>query len=170
MDEARVFSLVCSNRTRSNGLKVELRKFHTNMQNNFFTIRVTECWNRLPERLWVLPLWRYSRPIWMLTCVTYCTIPALAMRLDWMSWNPFQHLQFYNSTILWFSPVSICWFLTRSFVSFTNNLAVVVFKIKSLVFCQTRGNENWKKRLFMKVLKIMPPAVGPQHEGRMFLI
>jgi len=41
MDEARFSSLVSSGRTRSNGLKRERRKCHTNMQKNFFAVRVT---------------------------------------------------------------------------------------------------------------------------------
>jgi len=49
MDEARFFSVVCRDRTRSNGLKLEPSKFHTNMQKNFFMVRVTEHWNRLPR-------------------------------------------------------------------------------------------------------------------------
>ena len=48
MDEARLFSAVHSNWTRSNGLKLEHRKFHTNMWKNFFTVGVMEHWNRLP--------------------------------------------------------------------------------------------------------------------------
>ena len=35
-------------RTKSYGLKLEYSKFHTNMQKNFFMVRVTEHWNRLP--------------------------------------------------------------------------------------------------------------------------
>ena len=31
MDEGRLLLVVCSNRTRSDGLKLERRKFHTNM-------------------------------------------------------------------------------------------------------------------------------------------
>ena len=40
MDEARLFLVVFSNRTKSNGLKFVHRKFCTNMQNNFFMVRV----------------------------------------------------------------------------------------------------------------------------------
>ena len=47
MDEARLFSEVCSNRIRSNGLKLEYRKFYINMLKNFFMVRVMEHWNRL---------------------------------------------------------------------------------------------------------------------------
>ena len=53
MDEARLFLVVRSNRTRSNGLKLEHRKLPTSMWMNcmwmnFFTVRVMEHWNRLP--------------------------------------------------------------------------------------------------------------------------
>jgi len=51
MDEAWLFSVVCSNRTRSQGLKLVHRKFRTNMQKNFFMVRVTEHRNRLQREV-----------------------------------------------------------------------------------------------------------------------
>ena len=38
--EARLFLMVCSDRTRSNGLKLEHREFQTNMWKNFM-VRLT---------------------------------------------------------------------------------------------------------------------------------
>ena len=50
-DEARLSLVVCSNWTRSNGLKPEHREFRTDMWKSFFTVRVTEHRNSLPREV-----------------------------------------------------------------------------------------------------------------------
>jgi len=48
-DRARLFSVVPSDRTRGNRHKLKHGKFRLNTRKNFFPLRVTEPWNRLPR-------------------------------------------------------------------------------------------------------------------------
>jgi len=48
-DRARLIPVVPSDRTRGNGHKLKQRKLQLNRRKNFFPLRVTEPWPRLPR-------------------------------------------------------------------------------------------------------------------------
>lgn len=88
-DGTRIFLVMPSERTSGNRHKLGHGKN--------FTVRETEHQNRLPKEV-VESLWIYSKPTWMLSCVTYCRQPTLAG--SWTGQSPEVPSDSYDSVIL----------------------------------------------------------------------
>uniref|UniRef100_A0A670HPH4 Gypsy retrotransposon integrase-like protein 1 n=1 Tax=Podarcis muralis TaxID=64176 RepID=A0A670HPH4_PODMU len=54
----RLFSAAPEKRTRSNGSKLQERRFHLNIRKNFLTVRAVRQWNLLPRSVVESPFWR----------------------------------------------------------------------------------------------------------------
>lgn len=105
VNEARLFSVVPSDRIRSKWHKLKHGKFHTNMRKTSLLwgdSTGTGC----PEKWWSLLLWRYSRPTWTLSCVTYSKGSALTR--VWTMWSPEVTSKPYYSLILLFCNIDHC--------------------------------------------------------------
>lgn len=93
-DGAMFFLVVPSDRTRTNGQKLEDRKFEMNMGKNFPYCESDVALEQSTLRDCEVSFSGDIRePPWILFCVTYYREAALARRLDWMiSKDPFQPL------------------------------------------------------------------------------
>jgi len=83
VDGVKLSSTVPTDRRKSSGHELKHRNFHLSMWKNFFMLKVTEHWKKLPGEVADSPwLDIKSKPTWAFSWVTYCMKHSLAGELD----------------------------------------------------------------------------------------
>lgn len=87
-DGAKLFSVVHSNKIKSNGHKLEYKKFHLNVREHFLTMRVAKHWNRLATEAEVSIISHSQNRTWhgLIPCSGWpCSKPGseLPISLEW---------------------------------------------------------------------------------------
>ena len=102
-DRARLFSVVPSGRTESDGHKMKHGRVPLNIRKHFFHWGWRSIGTGCPETLWSLHPWRYSKAVWTWSWVTGCRWSCLSSGVgpdDLQKSLP-------TSSILWFSSFPV---------------------------------------------------------------
>lgn len=77
-DGARLFLVVLSNRTKGNGQKLMHRMLYLNTRKHFFTVQMTEHWDRLLREIVESPSLEILKTVWTQPWLTCSRGPCLS--------------------------------------------------------------------------------------------